>query len=162
MSLCVLVLACGAAACGGEVIDYSPTATRTPLPSRVVVDIVNIPLVSESVRILEIQVSDLGNFDERREASAKLRTVRAWIHALDAGATSRAELVEMCDQIFQQGVAVPPPTAIPGAVPPVVADWRIKEQTLAELCDEVLDDPHAHTLRGWADLIDARVFEDRE
>jgi hypothetical protein len=175
MIVAAALLAFGVAACGGEVIVYSPTATREPACGFFVADGGGPcpdddfpPLLIKPGELrepIDIIIPDNGVlYDERLIVADKLQELREWTHALDEGSTSRAELVELCTEVPQGGFATPLPTPQPGEPEPIVAYWRTQDDMLGELCGDVLGAPSGRTLREWADLIEARFggYEDFE
>jgi hypothetical protein len=147
-------VAFAAAACGGEIIEYgaSPTPTATPMFT------VTLELVGDETLTYEPSLG--GSLDaiesilrERESytidpsihvANPELEfLLRRWARNVSEGATSRAELAAIC----VEGLA---------------GDRTGFGRDAISICEMVIGDPHARTLRGWADLIEERYRSYRD
>jgi hypothetical protein len=141
---CVLMLVCGAAACGGEVIEYhaTPTPTATPMfvvgfdaetasrdPSSFAR---SLDAIKSILRERESEIVEPHIYVANPELELGLRR---WARDVGEGATSRAKLEALCSD----GLA---------------DDRGGVNADAIDICTMVLSEPYGKTLRGWADLIE--------
>jgi hypothetical protein len=149
-----------ASGCGGKTINYGrpePTETAT----RIQLDFITLNADNHSdyaeddadyeealAALLDRIRADL----DAHQAIELARTLDSWVDALDRGAASRSDLVNICAGGPAHGRA--PVRSLGAANSPTM---RQDGAAITNLCAEVRSNPYAHTLREWADLIGPQV-----